>query len=263
MRFANVDDALLQINEPYDPNTGFADSTMRSWIRTTEPASRTSSRTRRWCSTIPSSAMWGRSTASATGSSSPRPSAAGTSPRSPPTTGGTTGMIGPVVLAQSPALLRSDRAGRGAVPDLRRQHRHDPRQHLGLIPRQRVPPGRTRDGDGLRRARSAGRHPDRRGDRGAPVPATESVVRAPAIPAARRARSSTTSGMVWDGQQHHPLERRGRGRARSTSARRSRPSASHFARTCSDSRSCDWIARSRRTGRRLVAIWTFSLGPTF
>ena len=24
MRFANVDDALLQINEPYDPNTGFA-----------------------------------------------------------------------------------------------------------------------------------------------------------------------------------------------------------------------------------------------
>ena len=44
LRFANVDDALLQINEPYDPEHGIRHRAIRSWRPTTVPASTTSSR---------------------------------------------------------------------------------------------------------------------------------------------------------------------------------------------------------------------------
>ena len=113
-----------------------------------------------------------------------------------------------------PALLYFGRIGPDAraVPDLRRQHRSDPRQHLGLVPPERVPatPTTPNTETGLRRARPAGRHPDRRRQRRAPVPDPESVLRhAGRDPAASRARCSTTSGSPGTSSSTHQVEPRG------------------------------------------------------
>ena len=90
--------------------------------------------------------------------------------------------------------------------------------------------------DRLRRARPAGRHPDRRRQRRAPLPDPQSVVRTARRRSRRsRARCSTTSG--WPGTRPSTLKwsRPSPATIRSTSGRRSRPSASRCGPTCSAS----------------------------
>ena len=250
MRFANVDDALLQINEPYDPNTGFA---------TADPFLETIN--------LP-------------GVNYLQPSAALVFDNS------LFGYVGPVLRPALPAGIRPDARrlavlpGDGRLPPLRQdrrarscwrpgrstsggsggtrgefrifagQHRPDPRQHLGLVPAERVPQRQRRQHrDRLRRARPAGRHPDRRRQRGAPVPDPQSVVRpARGVPADRgravlrhRARVGRPSTLKWSRESgddptrvRTPLQ---------TWACRCGP-------TCSASPSRGWTTRSRRSGRR-------------
>ena len=186
MRFANVDDAILKINEPYNPATGFA--TDDPFLETDNLPGVTYAQ--------PSAALvfdnslfgyvgpfygrryrlelaqtigdWSFSQVTADYRRYDR-------------------IIGPDRLRHPAALLRPHRPRRARVPDLRRQHRPDPRQHLGLLPAERVPQ-RQRSGlrDRLLRARPPGRHPDRRRVGRAPVPDPEPVVRpAGGVPAAR------------------------------------------------------------------------------
>ena len=176
----------------------------------------------------------------ATGSSSPRPWAAGTSPRSRPTTGATTGCSGPIVLASRAASISVGsgrmRSSSGSTPAAPSSIRG---QHLGLVPRQRVP---------------ASRRPEHR-DRAAPssigwsaprsasatcelrLPATESVVR-DACARSRRSRERCSTTSAWPGTATAPSAgSASRATTRPASARRSRLSASRFAPTSSASRS--------------------------
>ncbi len=127
MRFANVDDALLQINEPYDPNTGFADRRIRSSRPSTCRASTTCSRR--------AALVFDNSLFGYVGPFYGR--------RYRFEFAQTLGdwhftqftadyrrydqIVGPDRPRHPHAVLRADRPGREAVPDLRRQHRPDPR----------------------------------------------------------------------------------------------------------------------------------------
>ena len=209
LRFANVDDALLQINEPYDPATGLA---------TEDPFLETNN--------LP-------------GVNYVQPSAALVFDNSlfgyvGPFYGRryrlefaqTLGdwrfsqvtadyrrydqIIGPIVLATR--ALYFGRIGRDAraVPDLRRQHRPDPRQHLGLLPAERVPQRqRSQHRDRLCGARPAGRHPDRRRQRRDALPDPQPIVR-PARRRSRRSKAPSSTTSAW----------RGTTRARSSGAAR-------------------------------------------
>ena len=90
-----------------------------------------------WSSTTHCSATPHHSSGAAAGWSSPRRSATGSSPRSRPITGAMT-RSSARRLCDAPAVLRPGRPGCGPVQDLRRRHRSDSGQHLGLLSPTRV-----------------------------------------------------------------------------------------------------------------------------
>ncbi len=248
LRFANVDDAILRINEPYNPATGFP--TDESFVETFNRA----------------------------GISYVQPSAALVFDNSlfgyvgpfygrryrfelAQNLGGWTftqftadyrrydRIVGPVVLATRILCVRADRRGRQGVQALRRKHRARPRTHLGLLPPERVPQReRGQHRDGMRRTRPARRHPARRGQ------SSRSDSRCLTSPSGSR-RGFRRSRACCSTTSASPGIRTARScgggslvTIRSMSGRPSRPSASACGPISSASRSCASTLRSRRTG---------------
>ena len=137
VRFANVDDALLQINEPYDPNTGFA--TEDPFLETiNQPGGQLRPAVAAWSSTTRSSGYVGPFYGRRSGSSIAQSLGDWRFTQVTADYRRYDKIVGPVVLATR--MLYFGRIGRNAdqFRSLRRQHRADPRQHLGLLPAERV-----------------------------------------------------------------------------------------------------------------------------
>ena len=104
-------------------------------------------------------------------------------------------------------LLWQGGAGRERVPHLRGKQRSDPRQHLGLVPAQRVPqrrPGQQRDR--LRRARPPGGYPAGGGLVRAAHAALQPVHERSRAPAPDGDCRVLRHGPDLGRSQHHPLE---------------------------------------------------------
>ena len=177
LRFANVDDAILRINEPYNPATGFptddsfTETFNRKGVTYLQPTA----------ALVFDNSLFGY-VGPFYGSRYRFELAQNL--------GGWTftqftadyrrydRIIGPVVLALRGLVFRSRRAGCLGVQDLRRKHRARPRAHVRVVPRERVPQRRrTGHPDRVRRSRSAQRHPVGRRQHRAALPVTESLLR--------------------------------------------------------------------------------------
>ena len=138
LRFANVDDAILSILEPYNPQFGFAteDPTLETNSRPGRqlPAALDGAGVRQFTVRLHRPLLW---PALAAGVRSDhwrlevRPGHGRLSPLRPDRR--SSGVLDPA------ALLRPDRSRRRSVPHLRWKHRSHPGKYLGLLPATRVP----------------------------------------------------------------------------------------------------------------------------
>ena len=118
--------------------------------------------------------------------------------------------------------------------------------------------------DRLRRARPAGRHPDRRRQRRAPVPDPESVVRLPAAFPPHRGRA-VLRHRAWPGTSSstHQVEPSSGRRPDRRPHAASRPSASSLRANLFGFAIARLDYSIPQDRPQVEGLWTFSLGPTF